>query len=298
MFITYTIDDGGEQTVRDLLPGISGLVKSVSFRVPDDDLRCVVGIGSSAWSRLYASDKPKQLHTLETIVGDKYVAPSTPGDLLFHLQSSHLDMCFELARLINHRLQGHATIVDEVHGFKYFDQRDLLGFVDGTANPEGVDAVKSVVISHEADPEYAGGTYVITQKYTHQLQDWHAISVEEQERVIGRSKLDDVEMPDDVKPSNSHIALNTITDDNGVEHDIYRENMPFGEIGEDVYGTYFIGYAADPSVTELMLRHMFIGNPRGNYDRILDYSTAHTGNLFFIPSVERLDTMDELKPAQ
>ena len=131
------------------------------------------------------------------------------------------------------------------------------------------------------------------QKYLHDLAAWNALTVEEQEKAIGRTKLSDIEMPDDVKPANSHVALNTIVDPDGTERQILRDNMPFGEVGRGEFGTYFIGYAATPSVTEQMLANMFIGDPPGNYDRILDFSTAVTGCLFFVPSADFLDDLPD-----
>ena len=199
-----------------------------------------------------------------------------------------MDLCWELASLVVGRLAGAATVVDEVHGFKYFDERDLLGFVDGTENPTGSAADAAVTIGAE-DPAFAGGSYVIVQKYLHDMAAWEALTVEDQERVIGRAKLSNVEMDDDVKPSNSHVALNTIVEPDGTQRQILRENMPFGSLGTGEFGTYFIGYAATPSVTELMLEHMFLGDPPGNYDRILDFSTAVTGTLFFVPTADFLD---------
>ncbi len=213
---------------------------------------------------------------------------ATPGDLLFHIRAATMDLCWELASLVVGRLAGAATVVDEVHGFKYFDERDLLGFVDGTENPTGSAAEAAVTIGAE-DPAFAGGSYVIVQKYLHDMAAWNALTVEEQERVIGRAKLSNVEMADDVKPSNSHVALNTIVEPDGTQRQILRENMPFGSLGAGEFGTYFIGYAATPSVTELMLQHMFLGDPPGNYDRILDFSTAVTGTLFFVPTADFLD---------
>ena len=179
-------------------------------------------------------------------------------------------------------------MIDEVHGFKYFDERDLLGFVDGTENPTGSAAEAAVTIGAE-DPTFAGGSYVIVQKYLHDMAGWDAQTVEEQERAIGRTKLSNLEMDDDVKPPNSHVALNTIIEPDGTQRQILRENMPFGSLGAAEFGTYFIGYAATPSVTELMLQHMFLGDPPGNYDRILDFSTAVTGSLFFVPTADFLD---------
>lgn len=289
MFLTLTVNDGSEEAVRDLLTGMSGFTRSVAFREPDEHLLCVVGIGSHLWDRLFPNlPKPRGLHPFEEIKGDKHTAVSTPGDLLIHLRSGRLDMCFELARLLGKKFEGHAEIIDEVHGFKFFDERDLLGFVDGTENPEGDKAEDAVTIGEE-DAAYAGGSYVIVQKYLHDMAGWDALSVEEQEDAIGRSKLDDVEMDDDAKPANAHIKLNVIHDAEGKQLQIMRDNMPFGSVGEREFGTYFIGYAKDPSVTEHMLRNMFIGDPPGTYDRILDFSTPKTGALFFVPSVDFLD---------
>ena len=185
-------------------------------------------------------------------------------------------------------MAGAATIVDETHGFKFFKNRDLIGFVDGTENPDGPIAVSATQIGDE-DPDFAGGCYVHVQKYMHDMGSWNSLSTEEQERVIGRTKLDDIEMDDAVKPANSHIALNVIEDDEGNELKIVRHNMPFGEIGKGEFGTYFIGYSRAPAVTERMLDNMFIGDPPRNTDRILDFSTALTGGMFFTPTVDFLD---------
>jgi putative iron-dependent peroxidase len=213
---------------------------------------------------------------------------STPGDLLFHIRATQADLCFELASLIMDRLAESVVAVDEVHGFKYFDDRDLLGFVDGTENPTGEAATVAVTVGEE-DADFAGSSYVIVQKYLHDMSKWNALSVEAQELVIGRRKLSNVELADEVKPSNSHVALNTIVDPDGTQRQILRDNMAFGTVGRGEFGTYFIGYAATPSVTEQMLENMFIGDPPGNYDRILDFSTAVTGNLFFVPTGDFLD---------
>jgi putative iron-dependent peroxidase len=288
IFIVLTVDVGSEEEVRGLLADVGGLTRSVGFRIPDGGLTCVVGLGSLIWDRLFGEPRPAHLHTFREFRGPRHTAVATPGDLLFHIRSHRSDLCFELAERILSRLVGHVQVVDEVHGFKYFDERDLLGFVDGTENPAGASALAAVAIGDE-DPGFAGGSYVIVQKYLHDLAGWDALSVEEQERVIGRSKLSDIEMADDVKPSNSHVALNTIVDDDGEQRQILRYNMPFGRVGAREFGTYFIGYASSPDVTEEMLTNMFVGKPPGNYDRVLDFSTAVTGSLFFVPTADFLD---------
>jgi putative iron-dependent peroxidase len=288
IFLTLTIAPGAEDEVRDALSDVTALKRSVGFRLGEGELTCVAGIGATAWDRMFGTPRPAQLHEFRPVTGAKHHAPATPGDLFFHLRARRHDLCFELAHHLVRRLGNPASVIDEVHGFRNFDERDLLGFVDGTENPEGTAARTAALIDDE-DPGFAGGSYVVVQKYVHDLTAWDALPVEEQERAIGRSKLSDIEMPDDVKPSNSHLALNTITDDDGNERQIVRLNMPFGAVGTGEFGTYFIGYAATPDVIEQMLTNMFVGKPPGNHDRILDFSTAVTGNLFFVPTTEFLD---------
>jgi putative iron-dependent peroxidase len=293
IFLVLTIDQGGEDTVRELLPDIAVLVRAVGFRIPEGELSCVLGIGSRAWDRLFAGPRPAALHPFGEIRGAVHTAVATPGDLLLHIRAHRFDMCFELAIQLLERLAGHARVVDEVHGFKYFDQRDLLGFVDGTENPLGSAAHRAVIIAGE-DAPFAGGSYVVVQKYVHDLDTWNALSVEEQEAAVGRHKLNDVELPDDEKRPDAHVVLNTIVE-NGEEREILRDNMPFGAVGSGEFGTYFIGYARTPAVIEQMLHNMFIGRPPGTHDRLLDFSTATTGSLYFVPSADFLD--DPPQPA-
>ncbi|AII08760.1 Dyp-type peroxidase [Rhodococcus opacus] len=294
LFLVLVAGDSDDDlaTVCDVLSGIDGPLKAVGFRELAGSLSCVVGVGAQFWDRVSASSRPAHLHPFVPLSGPVHSAPSTPGDVLFHIKAARKDLCFELGRQIVSALGSAATVIDEVHGFRYFDSRDLLGFVDGTENPTDDDAADAALIGDE-DPDFRGGSYVIVQKYLHDMSEWSTLSTEEQERVIGRTKLENVELDDDVQPSNSHVTLNTIVDDDGVEHDILRDNMAFGSLGEAEYGTYFIGYAKDPAVTELMLRRMFLGEPPGNYDRILDFSTAATGTLFFVPSRDVLESLGD-----
>ena len=282
IFLVVLIDPGGEETVRDLLADLAGLQRTVGFRVPEGGLTCVAGVGSAAWDRLFSGPRPAELHEFRELSSARHTAVSTPGDLLFHIRARHLDLCFELASMIMDRLHGAAAMTDEVHGFRYFDERDLLGFVDGTENPAGQAAAAAALIGDQ-DPAFAAGSYVIVQKYLHDMTAWNALPAPEQVKVIGRTKLSNVELPDDAKPANSHVALTTITEPDGRQRQIVRDNMPFGSPGRGEFGTYFIGYAASPAVTEQMLTNMFLGNPAGNYDRVLDYSTPVTGCLFFVP---------------
>ncbi|MFC9856074.1 MULTISPECIES: Dyp-type peroxidase [unclassified Streptomyces] len=288
LILVGTIEPGGEAAVREVLPDVAAVSRSIGFRYPQAELACVTAFGSAAWDRLFAGPRPARLHPFQELRGPRHHAPATPGDVLFHVRAERMDICYEWARQLLERLDGAVRIVDETQGFRYLDHRDLLGFVDGTENPVGDDA-RSAALVGDDDPGFAGGSYVVVQKYLHDLTAWNALPVQEQERVIGRTKFDDVELSDDVKPADSHVALNTITDPDGTERDILRANMPFGSFGQGEFGTYFIGYAADPDVTERMLRNMFLGDPPGTHDRILDFSTAVTGTLFYAPGADFLD---------
>jgi putative iron-dependent peroxidase len=294
IILVFTINPSGESVVHDLFADLTGLARTVATRVPTGGLAMVAGVRSAAWDRLFEGPRPSELHPFQPLVGAKHHAVSTPGDLFFHLRANTMDLCWELASLASDRLTGAATVVDEVHGFSYFDQRDLLGFVDGTENPAGSTAEAAITIGTE-DADFAGGSYVIVQKYLHDITAWNGLTVEEQEFVIGRRKLSNIELDDDVKASNSHVALNTIIESDGTQRQILRENMPFGSLGARAFGTYFIGYAATPSVTELMLQRMFLGEPPGNYDRILDFSTAMTGSLFYVCTADFLDDPPALR---
>jgi porphyrinogen peroxidase len=290
IFLVLLIAAGRESDVGDALTEVGGIRRSVGFRVPEAKLGCVVGIGSDAWDRLYPGlPRPTGLHPLPVYDGPVHYAPSTPGDLLFHIRAERMDLCFELAQRLTEHLGDTATVIDEVHGFRSFDERDLLGFVDGTENPEGEGALDAVTVTDTDEAAFAGASYVVVQKYLHDLTAWDALSTEAQERVIGRSKLSDIEMSDDVKPPDSHIALNVVEDENGSELDIMRFNLPFGTVGTREFGTYFIGYAKDPAVIEQMLQNMFCGTEDAAHDRILDFSTAITGNLFVVPTVDWLE---------
>jgi len=268
---------------------LPALLRSVGFRNIEGDLSCVMGIGSEAWDGIFGLPRPAELHPFREFKSGTRNAVATPGDLLFHIRAKRMDLCFELATQIMTKLGNTVISADEVHGFRYFDDRDLIGFVDGTENPTAQNAIDAAYIGDE-DSAFTGGSYVIVQKYLHDISGWSALSTEAQERIIGRTKLSDIELEDAIKPTSAHNALTTITE-NGKEVKILRDNMPFGNVAAGEFGTYFIGYARSPRTIEQMLENMFIGRPPGNYDRLLDFSFAKTGSLFFVPSATFLEQM-------
>ncbi|KAJ5919874.1 hypothetical protein N7454_009709 [Penicillium verhagenii] len=292
LVVTATDKPNSIKTIRSALAGLDSLAKNVSIRDLNAQFACTVGIGSNIWDKLTGLPRPTELHPFKEIKGSKHTALSTPGDLLFHIRAERRDLSFEFERQLMDQLGDSVSVVDETVGFRYFDVRDLLGFVDGTANPVGPAVPSSVLVAAEDDSSSQGGSYIVVQKYTHDLEAWKKLPVEMQEKIIGRTKLENVELDDAESGQRSHKTLNTIEDEDGNEHDILRDNMPFGSPGKGEFGTYFIGYTRRLWVVEKMLERMFVGDPPGLHDRILDFSTPLTGTTFFAPSASMLASLD------
>jgi porphyrinogen peroxidase len=293
-FLVLSVTDKPDaiKTIRSTLAGLDGLSKNVAIRDLNASFACTVGIGSAIWDRLTGLPRPAELHVFPEIKGKTHTAVSTPGDLLLHIRAERRDLCFEFERQLMDQLGSAVSVIDETVGFRYFDVRDLLGFVDGTANPVGP-AVDTSILVAEEDSSALGGSYIVVQKYVHDLPGWKALKTEQQETIIGRTKLENVELddaPDDAQKAHKQLA--TVEDEEGNEHDILRDNMPFGSPGQGEFGTYFIGYSRRLWVIEKMLKRMFIGEPPGMHDRLLDYSRPLTGTTFFAPSASALAGLD------
>ena|SRR5579863_3985971 len=290
LVVSVRPDEASRTAVRSLIADLSGIVRSVEQRDLEGGLTCVTGFSVSGWNRIFGENpRPAELHAFREFKAEGRIAAGTPGDMLFHIRARRMDLCFELETQIMERIAGATTTEDETHGFRYFDDRGVIGFVDGTENPRDEKASAAVIVGVE-DPTFAGGSYVLVQKYIHDLKKWNAIATEDQERIIGRKKLSDIELSDAAKPAYAHNALTTVVE-NGEEVKILRYNMPFGKPGYGEFGTYFIGYARSPRTIEQMLQNMVVGLPPGNYDRLLDVSHPVTGGLFFTPTIDFLEAL-------
>lgn len=214
-------------TIRSTLASVSDLTKNVSIRDLSAQFACTVGIGANVWDELTERPRPRELHGFPEVEGRTHTAVSTPGDLLFHIRAERQDLCFEFERQLMELLGDSVILVDETAGFRYFDVRDLLGFVDGTANPVGTAVPDSTVITAEDDSAAEGGSYVVVQKYLHDLKGWRGLQTEKQEAIIGRTKFDNVELDDaadDVQKAHKQLA--TVEED-GEEFDILRASLSF-----------------------------------------------------------------------
>ncbi|MGJ7032649.1 Dyp-type peroxidase [Niabella hirudinis] len=287
LFMVWNFKTGTaiKQTFQHICALVINLNHSAAIRFPNEGVGCIMGIGHDAWQQLNLSDPlPRELKNFVPVVGEKHTAVATRGDLHFHLRGNDCSICYDMAAELCKHLNPIAECVEEVHGFRYWDGRSILGFVDGTENPQGEERAFFGLVGPE-DKAYNGGSYLFVQKYIHDLKAFKALPLDEQEKVFGRSRQDDIEMPDAVKPKNSHSAVANVGDD----FKIVRDNMPFGNMATNEMGTYFIAYASTFSTVKKMLDSMFIGSPKGNYDRLLDFSTAKTGSLFFVPTLDMLD---------
>ena len=263
LFMVFGLTAGNEaaEKVKELCGSFAALVKSMRNRFPEAEVSVVMGFGANAWGRLFPElPRPKELEVFKEIKGEKYTAVSTPGDLFFHIRAKRRDVCYELATLISNALQGAVEHIDEVHGFRYFDGRAIIGFVDGTENPDSDEAYGYATVGGE-EPFFKGGSYAFAQKYIHDMDKWNNLPTEEQEKVVGRRKYNDLELSEDEKPQNAHNAVTNITDEEGDELKIVRANMPFANPAKGEFGTYFIGYAGTFTTTRRMLENMFIGDP-------------------------------------
>ncbi|MBN8788502.1 MAG: Dyp-type peroxidase [Terrimonas sp.] len=287
IFLAWNFKDGVE--IKEVFKKVCALIininNSANTRFPNSKASVVMGIGYEAWHMLdLPKPLPAEFEKFVPIAGSKHTAVSTKADLHFHIRADEPSFCIDAASAISDILNKAAESIVEIHGFRYWDSRSILGFVDGTENPHGTDREYFGIIGDE-DPYYKGASYLFVQKYMHNISAWKSLPVSEQEKVIGRSKVDDIEMPDDIKPSNAHSALANVGDD----LKIIRDNMPFGNISTNEMGTYFIAYASSFTTVKKMLTNMFVGVPEGNYDRILDFSTPETGTLFFVPTFDMLN---------
>ncbi|MBQ0213917.1 Dyp-type peroxidase [Proteus vulgaris] len=293
-FLVFNLTHSPEnrKILIDFCNNFSGLIRSMRTRFPELETSCVMGFGANAWTTLFPNQaKPKELNTFKEIKGDTYTAVSTSGDLFFHIRALKVSACYELASIISQKLKNIVTPVDEVHGFRYFDGRSIIGFVDGTENPEYEDERASYAVIGDEDPEFTGGSYAFVQKYIHDMEAWEKQPLIEQEKVIGRHKFNDVELTDEEKEPGSHNVVTNIQDENGDDLKIVRANMPFSNPSKNEYGTYFIGYARYFSTTYRMLENMFAGTPEGHTDKLLKFSTPVTGTLFFVPSPKFMDDL-------
>ena len=268
--------------VEELADRVQAIKRSMRIRRADGHLNLAFGFSYKAWKYLFPdANVPKELEDFQPIKGPKYTAVATPGDLFLHVRAADEGIVYEVVDQIMGFARDFTTVENETKGFRYLDGRAIIGFIDGTENPEVIESSDYAVIGDE-DPEFINGSYAFAQRYIHNMDSWKGLSTEDQEKAIGRHKFSDLELKDDEKLKNAHNVVSKDERD-GVEHKIVRMNVPFSNPAKNETGTYFIGYARHFEVTKNMLTNMFT-----NSDRLLDFSTPVSGTEFFIPSLSML----------
>lgn len=264
------------------------MILNLARQEPASALAGVVAFGADFWDRIAPHDRPSGLKSFQALGSGELQAPATGGDIFVHIHSRRHDLNLLLARQLLAPLRSCVEVLDEVHCFRYLDSRDLTGFIDGTENPEGDERAGAALI--ENGP-FAGGSFVLAQKYVHQLRKWETLPVREQERVIGRTKPDSIELEDDVKPPSAHISR-VVIEENGEELEILRHSLPYGRVSGDM-GLFFAAYSRDITIYDRMLARMFGMAGDGLHDSLMDFSRPRSGAYFFAPSLEVLGRLGQ-----
>lgn len=274
-----------QEAIAEFADRSQAIERSMMIRAADANLKVSIGFSRTAWDYLFPNTAvPKQLETYTTLTGPEYSMPASEGDIFLHVRAGDEAVVYEVVRQFMVFLEPIATVLDETKGFRYFEGRAIIGFIDGTEAPAEFEAADYALVGEE-DPEYINGSYAFAQKWLHDMDFWGKMKTEEQEKAVGRHKFDDLELEDDEKFHNAHNVAAKIEVD-GEEQKIVRMNVPFSDPATGKTGTYFIGYSRYWSVTKAMLQQMVDMS-----DFLLTFSTIQSGQLFFIPS---RDTLGEI----
>lgn len=285
-FIVLNLKDLSTEQLKQQLNHLQSTRDRLHGQYRDAEVKLSIAFGPKLWTQLYATAVPG-LKALAPIQG-AFNMPAIEADLLIHIASARADLCFALSQSFFAGIQDQVELLDERVCFRYMDSRDLTGFIDGTENPQFPDDRAETALLGEEAGVFADGSFVFAQRYIHDLDKWQRLKVDAQENVIGRSKLESIEMDDETKPENAHIARVVIEDDEGEEMEILRHSLPYGD-GQGEKGLFFIAYTKDLNIIDHMLEHMFGRSNDAIHDRLLHFVTAIDGAYYFAPSQELLE---------
>lgn len=275
------------EAIIDFADRFQAILRSLRIRAEESKLKATLGFSRKAWDYLFPNAPvPKELATYEGLKGPEAEMPATDGDIFIHVRANEEAVVYEAMSLFRKCLKDYTTVVDETKGFRYFEGRAIIGFIDGTEVPTGTELLESALIGDE-DPEFINGSYAFAQKWQHDMDQWDSLSTETQEKGIGRRKFNDLELDDDEKMVNAHNVVSKLEID-GEEQKIVRMNTPYSDPATGITGTYFLGYARHWLTIEGMLKQMV-----EQTDYLLTFSQVLTGQTFFIPSLTTLDKIAE-----
>ncbi|WP_168396113.1 Dyp-type peroxidase [Acinetobacter indicus] len=289
-FIVLRLKDLTLEQLKEKLADLFNTRDRLITQHPHAQIKTAVAFGPELWAQLY-SQTPAGFQQLQPIEG-AFQMPVVPADVLIHIASARADICFALSQSFFEGIQDQVDVLDERVCFRYFDGRDMTGFIDGTENPQFPDDRAEVALLGEDAGIFEDGSFVFAQRYAHDLDKWKRLKVDAQEQVMGRTKLESIELDDEVKPDNAHVARTVVEDDEGEEMEILRHSLPYGD-GQGDQGLFFIAYTKDLTILDAMLERMFGTSGDGIHDRLLHFVTALDGAYYFAPSEELLETVLE-----
>jgi putative iron-dependent peroxidase len=283
LHLFFNAHDGYEPVIREALSQLPTILEEINEQFSEAMFSGVVAIGSSFWDELYPDEKPEGLKPFPAIHHEDRHMPAVPVDLFVQLRSDRQDVNYIACRRLMSLFGEMIELIEQVPCFRYLDGRDLTGFVDGTENPKGRSRREVALVK---EGTFTSGSYLHVQRYRHNLARWDQVPTEDQELIIGRTKINDVEMSKEEMPETAHVKRANVKDDNGNGLELMRQSMPYGNVSTQ--GLLFISYCAVATNFERILQNMVFGSGEGNYDHLLDYTTAETGAAFFAPSIDFL----------
>lgn len=290
-YLTFCLNEGGHY-LKEALATIAQQKTVIAQQDSDAKLCYTLGFSANAWALLFPQhSKPLGLIPFAPMTDGGRSFPATTGDIFIMIKSERMDLNFQFARAIKTALAGTAALTEDVQGYKYRHNRDMIDFVDGTENPEAEQRAEAILI--DDDEQYLGGSYLTVQRYVEDLEAWNKQSVEAQEKIIGRTKTDDIELRGEHKPAYAHTKKSVVAKPGGGEYKMFRQNRPYGNALE--HGTMFVGFAKSLATLETSLKQMITADDNGDYDRLLDFAKAVSGNHYFIPPQPFLDSLNQPK---
>ncbi|MFW2161405.1 Dyp-type peroxidase [Acinetobacter beijerinckii] len=276
-------------TISELKQQIAALLSTRDRLItqhPNDQIKTAIAFGPELWSQLY-TETPTGFKQLNPEQG-AFNMPVEPADVFIHIASARADICFAMSQAFFAGIQTKVDVLDERPCFRFFDGRDMTGFIDGTENPQFPDDRAETALLPEDAEAFADGSFIFAQRYIHDLAKWQQLKVDAQEQVFGRTKLESIELDDDIKPENAHIARTVVEDEDGEEMEILRHSLPYGD-GKGEQGLFFVAYTNNLSIIDAMLQRMFGTSGDGIHDHLLHFTTAIDGAYYFAPSDELLE---------
>jgi len=288
-YLLFNVVDDDNSYLRQALSRMPELFDNYADRFSESNLTGVIAIGSNYWDELSPEARPSELKSFPSMNNDDRIAPSTSFDLYIEIRSDRADVNHIVSTKVCELLGSSVELIEQVRGFRFLDGRDLTGFVDGTENPQGYHRREVALVANEQDEAFAGGSYLHIQRYRHNMKLWQTVDLKEQEDVIGRTKMDNIEHTDEEIHPCAHIKRVNLKDDEGKSIEILRQSMPYGDM--KVQGLFFVSYCNNASAFEMMLEKMIHSDGEGNFDHLLKYTQAETGSAFFAPSLNFLKSL-------